>query len=57
MKSKGNWPSLMISELEEEIAIRLKLHGEMVGTLYPGIILNEVALLGQLIADKRNMDQ
>ena len=50
MKRKEEWPSLSISELEEEITIRLKLHGDMVGTLYPGIVLGEVAALRELKA-------
>lgn len=54
MRSEHEWHSLTLAELEKEIEIRLELHGHMVGTLYPGIVLNEVARLGMLKAAKFN---
>ena len=54
MIHKRAWSSLFISEIEEEITIRLKLIDNMVGNLYPSILLDEVAQLGQLIADRRD---
>lgn len=55
MKTKEEWPSLTMDEIENEIHIRAKLHGEMVGTLYPSILLNEIAQLGHLKAYKRGL--
>ena len=52
MKREQDWPSLTVAELEKEIMIRLKLHGDMVGTLYTNILLGEVARLGLLKAAK-----
>ena len=53
MKSEKDWPALSFSELEEEMDIRRALHGDMVGTLYPGILLGEISRLGLLRAAKR----
>ncbi len=52
MKREQEWSSLTVAELEKEITVRLKLHGEMVGVLYTSILLDEVARLGLLKAAK-----
>lgn len=41
MKSRNEWPSLNISELEKEIELRNQLLNQMVGSLYSGIVLQE----------------
>jgi hypothetical protein len=55
MKNKSQWMGLDLVELEEEVTIRLKLHDEMVGTLYPGILRDEIAQLRTIIAEKRGI--
>lgn len=41
MKSRNEWPSLNISELEKKIELRNQLLNQMVGSLYSGIVLQE----------------
>lgn len=41
MKSRNEWLSLNISELEKEIELRNQLLNQMVGSLYSGIVLQE----------------
>ncbi len=51
MKSRNEWPSLNISELEKEIEIREQLLNQMVGSLYSGIVLEERYELLTLISN------
>ena len=51
MKSRNEWPSLNISELEKEIELRDQLLNQMVGSLYSGIVLEERYELLTLISN------
>lgn len=58
--SETAWPSLTYAELEDQITLRGKLRGQMVGTLYPDILLGEIARLGHMkayILRPRNTDE
>lgn len=51
MKSRNEWLSLNISELEKEIELRDQLLNQMVGSLYFGIVLQERYELLTLISN------
>lgn len=51
MQSKENWSKLSPLQLYEEITKRRKLIGEMVGTLYPSIVNDELDELNKLYAE------
>lgn len=49
MKSRNEWPLLDLCALEAEITIRKVLLGQMVGTLYPGVLADEIHDLSEII--------
>lgn len=53
LQPQENWKNLTTVELEEEVNIRLDLYEKMVGTLYPRVLLDQIAELRYLIADRR----
>jgi hypothetical protein len=55
MKYKKDWTDLSDSQLEIEIDERFKMVDQMVGTLYPEILRNEIAEL-RLILYYRHID-
>jgi hypothetical protein len=52
MKDRNDWPLLSDSQLETEINERIKLVDQMVGTLYPGILRNEIAELRSILNNR-----
>ena len=58
MKSRKEWTSLNVYELEKEIGLRDQLLNQMVGTLYSSIILEEryelLTLISNIKAAARN---
>jgi len=45
MRDRGTFGSLSFEDLEEEINIRKKLLTQMVGSLYPSIIRDDIIIL------------
>jgi hypothetical protein len=52
MKDRNDWTRLSDSQLETEINERIKLVDQMVGTLYPGILRNEIAELRSILNNR-----
>lgn len=44
---------LPVDDLEKQINIRIELMNEMVGSLYPGIVYDEILKLRYLIRDRK----
>jgi hypothetical protein len=55
-KDKTTWTGLSIPELEEQIALREATVREMVGSLYPRILKDEIMELQDLLVAKRRQD-
>ncbi len=53
MVSKAGWVALTDSELVVEILVRGRLLNEMVGSLYPGILQQEIGELQMVLTERR----
>ncbi len=53
MVSKAGWRVLTDSELEVEILVRGRLLNEMNGSLYPGILQQEIGELQMVLTERR----
>ena len=49
---KTTWKELSIEGLHGQVRVRYKLIREMIGSLYPGILRNEICELNLLIREK-----
>jgi len=53
MKSRKDWPGLTPEEIDAEVEIRIDLIGQMVGSLYPSILSDEIYDLRELKKEKQ----
>ena len=51
MKSRSEWPTLTPDQIDEEVKIRWELIDQMIGGLYPAILVGEIEDLKELKAD------
>lgn len=51
MKNKKEFNNLIDEEIDEEVATRIDLIGQMVGSLYPSILSSEIETLLELKKD------
>lgn len=57
LTSRNEWNTLTLEDIESEIESRHELRGQMVGTLYPEILLQEIHDLRLLEKDLHDREQ